>query len=120
MLAQLRDAVIASVRRRVEQGDCPTEPAHSVEMLENVILDLATPSQRLDAATVWRRAREAAAQVFDARARKAKHPESAALERHHAKVIRQDEGDDYDAVQAARIALLNLATEPHQHGGKGA
>jgi hypothetical protein len=41
MHADLRNAVIASVRRRVEQGDCPTEPAHTVETLENVILDLA-------------------------------------------------------------------------------
>lgn len=41
MLASIREAVIASVRRRASQGDCPTEPAHSIETLENVILDLA-------------------------------------------------------------------------------
>jgi hypothetical protein len=29
------------VRRRVRQGDCPTEPAHSVEILEETILELA-------------------------------------------------------------------------------
>lgn len=41
MHADLREAIIASVRRRFEQGDCPTEPAHTVETLEHVILDLA-------------------------------------------------------------------------------
>ena len=43
MLKVLRDLEIAKVRRRYEQGDCPQESASSVEMLENVILALATP-----------------------------------------------------------------------------
>lgn len=41
MLNKMREAVIASVRLRASQGDCPTEPAHSTETLESVILDLA-------------------------------------------------------------------------------
>lgn len=43
MFYKLRDAIIASVRLRRSQGDCPIEPAHSVEMLEEVIIDLAGP-----------------------------------------------------------------------------
>lgn len=35
------DQVVASVRRRVEQGDCPTEPAQSVETLELAVIQLA-------------------------------------------------------------------------------
>ena len=54
-------------------------------------------------------AREAAALAFDARARKASHPEVVTLERHHAKVIRAGEGVNYDAVQAALIALIRRA-----------
>ncbi len=54
-------------------------------------------------------AREAAALAFDVRARKASHPEVATLERDHAKVIRAGEGDEYDAVQAAVIALTRRA-----------
>lgn len=50
--------------------------------------------------------REAAALVFDARARRASHPASVTMERHHAKVVRAGEGDCYDAVQAAAIARL--------------
>lgn len=29
--------IIASVRRRIAQGDCPTEKAYSVEMLEDAL-----------------------------------------------------------------------------------
>jgi hypothetical protein len=49
------------------------------------------------------RAREYAAKVFDARAKK--YPRSVTMERHHAKVIRQCEGDDYDNVQSALLAI---------------
>ena len=52
-------------------------------------------------------AREYAAKTFDARSRK--FPNSATMERHHAKVIRQGEGDDYDAVQSALAAINALA-----------
>lgn len=38
-LARLQ--IIRSVQRRVAQGDCPTEPPHSREILEEVICDLA-------------------------------------------------------------------------------
>jgi len=62
MLNKLRDAVIASVRLRASQGDCPTEPAHSVETLESVILDLARAVDAVPAGEVlkqqaheWRR-----------------------------------------------------------------
>jgi len=44
MLKQLADMVVADVRKRVSEGDCPTTPAHSVETLENVILALSAPS----------------------------------------------------------------------------
>jgi hypothetical protein len=54
---------------------------------------------------VTQEAREAAAQVFDARAKKNGHPEVSALERYHAKRIRQGNGDDYDAVQAAQLGI---------------
>lgn len=54
-------------------------------------------------------AREAAALAFDARVRKAGHPTTVTMERHHAKVIRAGEGDEYDAVQAAVIALTRRA-----------
>jgi len=54
MLDKLRDAVIASVRLRASQGDCPTEPAHSVETLENVILDLAPAVDAVPAGEVER------------------------------------------------------------------
>lgn len=106
MLAQLRDAVIASVRRRVEQGDCPTERAQTVEVLEHVILDLAdaTPSQRLDAATVERNL-EAQRQTIEACARVADRMEGGL---NIAGAIRRLSPNDA------------LATEPHQHGGKGA
>ena len=33
-------AVLESVRRRVAQGDCPTEPPQSVETLEDALLSL--------------------------------------------------------------------------------
>jgi hypothetical protein len=36
----LLDEVIESVRRRVGQGDCPTEAPQSRETLENAVLDL--------------------------------------------------------------------------------
>lgn len=49
------------------------------------------------------RARKYAAKIFDARARK--YPRSATMERHHAKVIRQGEGDEYDATQSALLAI---------------
>ena len=52
-------------------------------------------------------AREYAAKTFDARSRK--FPNSATMERYHAKVIRQGEGDDYDAVQSALAAINALA-----------
>lgn len=61
-------------------------------------------------------AREAAALAFDARARKSAHPATITMERHHAKVIRQGEGDDYDAVQAALIAIERLAQPDAQQG----
>ncbi len=41
MHSQAADAIVESVRRREAQGDCPTEPAQSVETLENCILELA-------------------------------------------------------------------------------
>jgi hypothetical protein len=41
MYAKLRETVIESVRRRVAQGDCPTEPAQHIETLEHALLDLA-------------------------------------------------------------------------------
>lgn len=56
--------------------------------------------------------RDAAASVFDVRARKAEHPASVTIERHHAKVIRAGEGDNYDAVQAAAVARHRLASQP--------
>ena len=57
MLNKLRDAVIASVRLRASQGDCPTEPAHSVETLESVILDLARAVDAVPAGEVLARGR---------------------------------------------------------------
>lgn len=39
------DAVVASVRRRVDQGDCPVEPVQGVEILEGAVVQLA---DRLD------------------------------------------------------------------------
>lgn len=47
MLDKLRDVVVASVRLRRSQGDCPTEPAYSVEWLEDVILDQAIATDAL-------------------------------------------------------------------------
>jgi len=52
-------------------------------------------------------ARECAARTFDARS--IKFPNSVIMERYHAKVIRQCEGDDYDAVQSALAAINALA-----------
>lgn len=106
MLAQLRDVVIASVRRRIEQGDCPTERAHSTETLENVIIDLTTPSQGLNAATVERceALRQAVANVLPIG--NDRLPGDKVIPFY----IRMDE----------LRALRALATEPHQHGGKGA
>lgn len=40
MFKALLDANVASVLRRIAQGDCPTEPALSVEVLEHMIQDL--------------------------------------------------------------------------------
>ena len=37
----LADKIVESVRLRHSQGDCPTEPAQSVEMLEGAVLELA-------------------------------------------------------------------------------
>jgi hypothetical protein len=42
MLKALRDIVIARVQQRVAEADCPTIPAESVEILEQVICDLTT------------------------------------------------------------------------------
>lgn len=42
MHAKLAAALVASVRRRIEQGDCPIEKAQSVEMLEHLVDDLAS------------------------------------------------------------------------------
>jgi len=45
MLASLREAVIASVRRRhAEDSDCPVEPQQPQEMVELALLDLADAS----------------------------------------------------------------------------
>jgi len=77
--------------------------------LEDIVRDataaLTTPEQGTSSGERIEQAREFAASVFDARARKAGHPASITMERHHAKVIRQGDGDDYDAVQAALLAL---------------
>lgn len=62
---------------------------------------------------VIERAREIAASVFDARARKASNPTSATMERHYAKVIRQGEGDDFDVMHGV---LLALAAPPTTRG----
>jgi hypothetical protein len=40
------EAIIRSVQKRVAQGDCPTEPAHSIETLEEVIIELANARLR--------------------------------------------------------------------------
>lgn len=40
------DAIVRSIQKRVAQGDCPTEPAHSVETLEEVIIELANARLR--------------------------------------------------------------------------
>ena len=37
----LVEKMVESVRRRVAQGDCPIEPAYSVEILEHCIVELA-------------------------------------------------------------------------------
>lgn len=55
----------------------------------------------------WARARSCAAQVFDALARRASHPEVAALNRSYATRIRAGEADDFDAVQSALLALTS-------------
>jgi hypothetical protein len=80
-----------------------------------------TTRQKQDAvreAAMLAQAREAAAQAFDARANKAGHPDTVTMERHHAKVIRQGEGDDYDAVQSALIALRLAALDSPAGEGK--
>lgn len=42
------EEILASVRRRAAQGDNPTEPAQSVEILEEAILELCrAPAERL-------------------------------------------------------------------------
>jgi hypothetical protein len=33
-------ALVHSVKRRIKQGDCPTEPPHSRETLEEMVSDL--------------------------------------------------------------------------------
>jgi len=38
--------IIESVRRRQQQGDCPTEQAYSREMLENALAQLADNHER--------------------------------------------------------------------------
>lgn len=40
------EAIIRSVQKRAIQGDCPTEPAQSVETLEGVIMELANARLR--------------------------------------------------------------------------
>lgn len=42
--------IVDSVRLRVNQGDCPTEPPHSRETLEEVVLELSAQVQRLQIA----------------------------------------------------------------------
>ena len=41
MLKAFRDANIAQIRQRISEGDCPITPALSVEMLENIVVELA-------------------------------------------------------------------------------
>jgi len=40
------EAIIRSVQKRVAQGDFPTEPAQSIETLEEVIVELANARLR--------------------------------------------------------------------------
>lgn len=41
MYRKLTDAIVARVRARQSEGDCPTQPAYDAETLENALLDLA-------------------------------------------------------------------------------
>lgn len=47
MHKQALRAIVASVRRRVSQGDCPTEPAQPLEVLETALIELADMNQRM-------------------------------------------------------------------------
>lgn len=42
----LADEIVKSVRKRISQGDCPTEPPQSIETLEGVIDELADRPRR--------------------------------------------------------------------------
>lgn len=48
MHPQAADAIVESVRRRESQGDHPTEPAQSVETLENCVITLADRLARVN------------------------------------------------------------------------
>lgn len=50
--------IVESVRLRAAQGDCPTEPAQSVEVLEQVILELCKDVARLDSNTILIKGRD--------------------------------------------------------------
>jgi hypothetical protein len=41
MLKAFRDANILRIRQRVSEGDCPITPPLSVEMLEDIVVELA-------------------------------------------------------------------------------
>jgi len=41
MYRKLTDTIVSRVRARQSEGDCPTQPAYSVETLENALVDLA-------------------------------------------------------------------------------
>lgn len=63
-------------------------------------------------------ARKAAALVFDERTKKAGHPATAGMERYYAKVIRAGEGDGFDAVQSALIAVRLATAEAASGAGE--
>lgn len=44
--------IVESVRLRAAQGDCPTEPAQSVEVLEQAILEMHADVTRLNSNTI--------------------------------------------------------------------
>lgn len=54
MHRDLLSALVANVRKRAAEGDCPVTPSYPVETLENAILDLAAEAPAEGAGEKWR------------------------------------------------------------------